>query len=86
VAENLTGITLRALAPVTTFELSKDDLAPVIANRPEVSQRLCREFAQRQAVGELLASPSIDKDLPPGRVAAWFSERLHRLFNPAEAE
>lgn len=86
VADNPSDITLRALAPITTYELTKEDLAPVIANQPEVSRRLCREFAQRQAVGELLASPQIDKDLPPLRVAAWFSDRLHRMFDLTHAD
>jgi small-conductance mechanosensitive channel len=86
VAENPIDATLRALAPITTYELTKEDLAPVIETRPEVSQRLCSEFAQRQAAGELLASPQIDKDLPPSRVAAWFSERLHRIFDLTHAD
>jgi hypothetical protein len=85
VAEIPTDVTLRALAPIMTYELTKEDLAPVIGARPEVSQRLCSEFAQRQAAGELLTSPQIDKDLPPSRVAAWFSERLHRMFDLTHA-
>jgi hypothetical protein len=35
---------------------------------------------------ELLASTEIDNGVPPGRVAAWFSDRLHRLFDLATAE
>lgn len=85
-AETPIGITLRALTPITIYELTKEDLAPVIGNRPEVAQRLCLEFAQRQAMGALLASPKIDQGLPPSRVAAWFSERLHRLFDLAQAD
>jgi small-conductance mechanosensitive channel/CRP-like cAMP-binding protein len=77
--------TLRALTPVTTYELAKEDLAPVLEARPEVSQGLCRALARRQAVGQLLTSPEIDQT-PPSRVASWFSERLHRLFDPAAAE
>ena len=79
-----TGVTVRALAPVTIYELSKDDLAPVIEARPEVSQAMCRALAKRQAAGDLLASSGIDKSLPPSSVAAWFSERLHRLFDLAQ--
>jgi small-conductance mechanosensitive channel/CRP-like cAMP-binding protein len=86
VAENPMDVTLRALAPIMTYELTKEDLVPVIGTRPEVSQRLCSEFARRQAAGELLAAPQIDKDLPPPRVAAWFSERLHRLFDLTHAD
>jgi CRP-like cAMP-binding protein len=77
--------TLRALTPVTTYELDKDDLAPVLEARPDVSQGLCRALARRQAAGQLLASPEIESE-PPSRVAAWFSDRLHRLFDRAAAK
>jgi small-conductance mechanosensitive channel len=79
-------VSIRALTPITIYELAKDDLAPVIESRPEVSRAMCRALARRQAAGQLIASPGIDKDLPPSRVAAWFSERLHRLFDLASAE
>ena len=78
--------TLKALVPVTTYELAKEDLAPVLEARPEVSHELCRALARRQAAGQLLADADIEKSVPPSRVAAWFSDRLHRLFDLANAE
>jgi CRP-like cAMP-binding protein len=78
--------TVKALAPVTTYELAKDELAPVLEARPEVSQELCRALARRQALGQLVAAPDLDKSVPPSSVAAWFSVRLHRLFDLAGAE
>ena len=78
--------TLKALVPATTHELSKEDLAPVLEARPEVSHELSRALARRQAAGQLIASANIDKGVPPRRVAAWFSDRLHRLFDLANAE
>ncbi len=51
---------ISALVPTTVFELSKDDLAPILEARPSVAQELCRALAQRQAAGELVASPEID--------------------------
>lgn len=83
---NSAEVTLKALVPVVTYELTKDDLAPVIGARPEVSQAMCRALARLQAAGQLIASADIDKSVPPRRVAAWFSERLHRLFDLANAE
>jgi small-conductance mechanosensitive channel len=80
------GATVKALAPVTTYALSKEDLAPVLEARPEVSSELCRALARRQAAGKLLASTEIDNSVPPSRVAAWFSDRIHRLFDLAAAE
>ena len=67
-------------------QLAKDDLAPVLEARPEVSHELCRALARRQAAGQLIASADIDKNVPPRRVAAWFSDRLHRLFDLAKVE
>ena len=78
--------TLKALVPVTTYELAKEDLAPVLEARPEVSRELCRALAKRQAAGQLIAAPGIDKSVPPRRVAAWFSDRLHRIFDLANAD
>lgn len=78
--------TLKALVPATIYELAKDDLAPVLEARPGVSHELCRALAKRQAAGRLIAATGIDKGAPPRRVAAWFSDRLHRLFELAHAE
>jgi small-conductance mechanosensitive channel len=78
--------TVKALTSVTTYELSKEDLAPVLKARPEVSIELCRALARRKAAGKLLASTDIDNSVPPSRVAVWFSDRLHRLFDLATAK
>jgi small-conductance mechanosensitive channel/CRP-like cAMP-binding protein len=77
--------TLRALAPVTSYELDKEDLAPVLEARPGVSKGLCRVLARRQAAGQLLSSPEIESE-PPSHVANWLSDRLHRLFDLAAAK
>jgi small-conductance mechanosensitive channel len=76
---------LKALAPVTTYELEKQDLVPILEARPEVSQELCRVLARRQQMGKLMASPEIGDSVPPSGVAAWFSDRLHRLFDSVGA-
>jgi small-conductance mechanosensitive channel/CRP-like cAMP-binding protein len=78
--------TLKALVPVTTYELAKEDLAPVLEARPEIAHELCRALARRQAAGQLVSSANLDKTVPPHRVAAWFSDRLHRLFDLAKVE
>ena len=78
--------TLKALVPVVIYELAKDDLAPILEARPEVGHELCRALARRQAAGQLIASADIGRNVPPHRVAAWFSDRLHRLFDLANAD
>jgi hypothetical protein len=80
------GGTVRALAPAATYDLSKEDLAPVLKARPEVSDELCRALARRKAAGKLLASTELDNSVPLSRVAAWFFDRLHHLFDLATAD
>ena len=78
--------TLKALTPVTTYELAKEHLAPVIAARPDFSDELCHVLAEHQAIGRLVATDEIDKTMPPSDLAAWFSDRLHRLVDFANVE
>jgi CRP-like cAMP-binding protein len=68
-----------ALVPTIVYELTKDDLAPILDARPPLAQELCRALARRQAAGQLIASA--DKTVPANRVASWFADRLHRLFD-----
>ncbi len=79
-------VRISALAPTTLYELVKDDLSPILEARPAVAQELCRALARRQALGQLIASPEIDKTVPANRVAGWFSDRLHRLFDLTAAQ
>ncbi len=77
---------ISALVPTIVYELAKDDLAPTLEARPSVAQELCRALARRQAAGQLIASPEIDETVPANRVANWFSDRLHRLFDLTDAQ
>jgi hypothetical protein len=58
----------------------------LIAARPDFSDELCHVLAQHQAIGRLVATDEIDKSLPPSHLADWFSDRLHRLVDFANAE
>ena len=77
---------LTALIPTTVYELAKADLTPILEAQPQVAQQLCRALAQRQAAGRLNASPELDVVVPKHRLTAWFSERLHRLYDVVNAE
>jgi small-conductance mechanosensitive channel/CRP-like cAMP-binding protein len=77
---------ITALTPVTVYELAKADLTPMLEARPQVAQELCRALARRQAAGRLTASDDLDKTVPTHRLTSWFSERVHRLFDLANAE
>ncbi|HTV33807.1 MAG TPA: cyclic nucleotide-binding domain-containing protein, partial [Methylocella sp.] len=75
------GATVIALAPSTVYELAKEDLAPILKARPEIAQELSRALAQQQAGGRALAAPELDKTDSTGSLNAWFSERIHELFD-----
>jgi small-conductance mechanosensitive channel/CRP-like cAMP-binding protein len=74
---------ISALIPATVYELTKDDLSPILEARSEVSHGLCRALAQRQAAGQLVASNELAEAVPVNRLTTWFSERLHRLYDIA---
>ena len=75
------GASVTALAPSTVYELSKTDLAPILEARPEIAQELSRALAEQQATGRALAAPELDKTEPTRSLNAWFSERIHELFD-----
>ena len=74
---------IKALIPSTVYELTKEDLSPIIEAQPEVSQGLCRALAQRQAAGQLVASTELAEEVPKHSLTRWFSERLHQLYDIA---
>jgi small-conductance mechanosensitive channel/CRP-like cAMP-binding protein len=77
---------LRALLPATIYELAKEDLAPILEARPAVAHALSQALARRQRLGQLVASTELTETVPAHRLATWFSERLHRLYDLASAE
>jgi len=77
--------TITALTPVTMYELAKEDLTPILKARPQVTQELCRVLAQRQAAGRAVSAVELDKDISTRNVTAWFSDRIHELFELRDA-
>jgi small-conductance mechanosensitive channel/CRP-like cAMP-binding protein len=77
---------ISALLPATVYELAKDDLSPILEARPAVAHELCQALARRQRAGQLVTSSELAETVPAHRLTAWFSERLHRLYDLANAE
>jgi CRP-like cAMP-binding protein len=48
---------ISALIPTTVYEVTKDDLAPILEARATVAQELGRGLARRPAAGRLITSP-----------------------------
>jgi small-conductance mechanosensitive channel/CRP-like cAMP-binding protein len=72
--------TVTALAPSTVYELAKTNLAPILEARPQIAYELSRALAQQQAAGRVLTTAELDKTEAKERLSAWFSERIHKLF------
>jgi CRP-like cAMP-binding protein len=77
---------ISALVPATVYELAKAELTPILEARPPVAQELCRALARRQAAGHLIASDELNARVPSHRLTSWFSDRIHRLYDIANAE
>jgi small-conductance mechanosensitive channel/CRP-like cAMP-binding protein len=77
---------ISALVPTTVYELAKADLTPILEARPQVAQELCRALARRQAAGRLIASDELNERVPSHRLTSWFSDRIHRLYDIANAK
>jgi small-conductance mechanosensitive channel/CRP-like cAMP-binding protein len=76
--------TITALTPVVTYELSKQDLAPFLEARPQFAHDLSRALAQRLAAGRSIAETELTSEIPKRSLGAWFSERIHHLFDLAK--
>jgi small-conductance mechanosensitive channel len=77
---------LTASLPTTVYELAKSDLTPILESRPQAAQELCRALARRQAAGGFNASPELTEAVPAHRLTAWFTERIHRLYDMVHIE
>jgi small-conductance mechanosensitive channel len=74
------GASITALSHATVYELAKTDLAPVLEARPQVARELSLLLAQQQAAGRALPAAEPGKAGAKGTLSAWFSDRIHKLF------
>jgi Cyclic nucleotide-binding domain/Mechanosensitive ion channel len=77
---------ISALVPTTVYELAKADLTPILKARPQIAQDLCRALARRQAAGGSPTSVELAKELQAHGLTEWFSARIHRLLDLANAD
>jgi CRP-like cAMP-binding protein len=74
------GARVTALSHSIVYELAKKDLAPILEARPQVARELSLALAQQQAAGRALATAEPGKTARTSGLSAWFSERIHKLF------
>jgi small-conductance mechanosensitive channel len=78
--------TITTLTPAIVYELAKGELAPILEARPQVSHEICRALARQQAMGQSTSVTELDHGVPTNRLTSWFAERIHRLYEVANAK
>jgi small-conductance mechanosensitive channel/CRP-like cAMP-binding protein len=74
-------VTVTALTQVITFELSKQDLAPILEARPQVAHDICLAVTQRVAAHRSIATTELSHQVPRASLRVWFSDRIHKMFD-----
>jgi Mechanosensitive ion channel/Cyclic nucleotide-binding domain len=85
-SEQATPVRFDALVPVVTYELTKDELAPILEARPEVARELSRVLALRVARSRIDGSSEGDERVRAHQLSDWFFDRLHRLLKLGTVE
>ena len=80
------GGIITALAPSVVYELAKADLRPTLEARPQIAQELARVLAERIATGRALSPADLDATAAAEGLSAWFSQRVHKLFELNSAD
>ena len=78
-------VRITALTPVAAYELGKDDLAPILAAHPEVSDLLHGSISSRQAIIEPPLLEAADEVRSHG-VRSWLSDWLHHRYGMASSK
>lgn len=83
-ASVLTGdasqVKVSALTKAVVYEIAKDDLAPILKERPAIATELGQILARREAAGKERLERQADHDNHRERLARRFAERMKELF------
>ncbi len=71
---------LRALTKVIVYDVSKEDLAPIIKQRPALAVALGEVLAKRQSVGKARLEDFADRNQPDEDFASRIGRRVKELF------
>jgi signal-transduction protein with cAMP-binding, CBS, and nucleotidyltransferase domain len=74
------AVTATALTPVTVYELSHDDLAPVLQAHPEIADALNVDLVQRQQTINPPAPPEVADLVSPHGLRGWIIDWFHRRY------
>ena len=73
--------TIKTLTRTTVYEITKDDLLPVLKERPAIAAELGYILSRRAALGEKILENQIDQEIHEAGLADWFTSRIKALFN-----
>lgn len=74
---------IKALTRVTVYDIARDDLAPVLKQRPAIALELGQILERREAVGKSRLEERALPDRQPGTLAARLAQRVKDLFGLA---
>jgi small-conductance mechanosensitive channel/CRP-like cAMP-binding protein len=76
-----TRLKVTALTKAVVYDIAKDDLAPILKERPTVAAELGQVLARRQAIGKARLEHRMDHEEQPGETfAGRLAERMKELF------
>ena len=73
--------TIKTLTRTTVYEITKDDLLPVLKERPAIAAELGYILSRRAALGEKILENQTDQEIHEAGLADWFTSRIKALFN-----
>jgi CRP-like cAMP-binding protein len=74
---------VKALTRTVVYEIAKDDLAPILKQRPAIAAELGQILARREAVGQSRLDELAPPDRQAGNLAARLAARVKDLFGLA---
>jgi len=74
---------INALTKATVYEIAKEDLAPIIKQRPALAAALGEVLSRRQAVGKARLEDFADRNKPDENLASRLGQRVKDLFGVA---
>lgn len=79
------AVKITALTAASVFELTREELAPILEAMPEVSRALSRALAQRQAIVKESDGAEREQPAPKGQIRTWLAGYFHRRYDATAA-
>jgi small-conductance mechanosensitive channel len=77
------AVKITALTAASVYELTNEELAPILEAMPEASRALSRAVAQRQAIVKESDGAKPEHPAPKGQIRTWLAGYFHRRYGVA---